>query len=483
MNFNTIILARDSLQSNVVRNLIGDRVIDLAGDLVTGGGDNDGGLLGKVFSFGKKLTGFLVQSVLGVISWALSDLWDIAVEAYFELKYFDWHQTDEELRQSLKDNDAAVAGALGRLTGTGLVWLTGIAVSTSLSFKFPVLAGRVALELAQEGGQEIRSAITNLILVSRRNAIRSVLVGGLLNARKLELFGLKSVTSDRKPWSFADGIENFIERLPGTSLKSFANQFIDSVEDSIIEMGYVIAYTIDDFYASQTLANQSILGQDRTIIITPDVEAEDEQIIIEAPQELTISEAQNVIANHQLVYNRDLGQIVGTPEEDYVRPRPQRRKLQVIFKSKPKPPWRLPNGDNAKTVECNIPDLKPGVSWSTLKSTIKHFTWGKFQVTAHLDNERQMRVHAVSYSEGEKYLTELIKLSTANIRKFTHSVIATDDPDPKKRIIPTVVYPAYCKLIVGDLKPDGSLRSKSKTTTRVNLWTDTEPEETLEPII
>lgn len=483
MNFNTIVLARDSLQSNVVRNLIGDRVIDLAGDLVVGGDDNDGGLLGQIFSFGKKLVGFVVQSVLGVVYWGLSELWDVTVEAYFELKYFDWNQTDEELRQSLKDNDANIAGALGRLTGTGLVWLTGIAVSTSLSFKFPVLAGRVALELAQEGGQEIRSAIINLILVARRNAIKSMLVGGLLNARKLELFGQKSVTTERKPWSFADGIENFIERLPSTALRSFTEQFIDSVEDSVIEMGYVIAYTIDDYYASQTLANQSILGQERTIVITPDVETEEEQIIIEAPQELTIAEAQNVIANHQLVYNRDLGQIVGTPEEDYVRPRPQRRKLQIIFKSKPKPPWRMPNGDNAKTIECNIPDFKPAVSWSTLKSVIKHFTWGKFQVTAHLDNERQMRVHAVSYSEGEKYLNELIKLSTANIRKFTHSVIATDDPDPKKRIVPTVVYPAYCKLILGDIRPDGSLRSKRKDTTRVNLWVDTEPEQTLEPTI
>ena len=60
MNFNTVVLARDSLSSNVVRNLIGDRVIDLAGDLVAG--DDQGSFLGKVFNFGKKLVGFLVKS-------------------------------------------------------------------------------------------------------------------------------------------------------------------------------------------------------------------------------------------------------------------------------------------------------------------------------------------------------------------------------------------------------------------------------------
>jgi len=60
---------------------------------------------------------------------------------------------------------ALIAGAFGRLAGTGLIWLAGIGVSVGLAFKFPVVASRVALAIAEEGGQEIRSALINLIII------------------------------------------------------------------------------------------------------------------------------------------------------------------------------------------------------------------------------------------------------------------------------------------------------------------------------
>lgn len=296
--------------------------------------------------------------------------------------------------------------------------------------------------------------MTNLIIVSRQNAVKSALYGGLLTARKLEFFGLKPVTENKKPWSFAEGLDNFVESLPSTSMRSFVNQFIDSIEDSIIEMGYVISYTLDDFYLSQRAANQSMLGQQRTIELTPDLRVEDERIIIESPQELAITTTQGVIAQHQLIYNRDLGQVVGMPEQDVVRAAPQRRKLKIIYRAKESPPWKLEDGSTAKTVEVSIPDAKPSVTWTELKTTAKRYTWGQYYVTALLDNGRQMRVHCVSYNEGEQQIKELIKLSTANVVKFFHGVVATEDSDPTRRKKPTLVYPAYAKLTVGDVRPD-----------------------------
>ncbi len=258
-------------------------------------------------------------------------------------------------------------------------------------------------------------------------------------------------------------------------MRSFANQFIDTVEDSVIEMGYVIAYTIDDFYLAQRAVNDSNRDPIRTVEILPNRELEEERIIFEAGQDSIISDVQMILAEHQLIYDRDLGQIVGMPEQDYVTPRPQRRKLQVIFRSKQQPPWRMPSGEYAKTVEINIPDVKQGLTWQQLKSVIRHFTWGKHRVTAYLDNGRQMRVHAVSYGEGERQIRDLIALSTANIQRISHGTIATDHPDSSKRVIPQTVYPAYAKLVIGDVTIDGRLRSKTKQTVRVNLWTNIEP--------
>ncbi len=474
MKLTSVVLQENSLASRAVRNLVGERVINLAEDIGSAG--EEGGILTSIFGLGKKIIGFIVSTVVGLVVWSLSDLWDIAVEAYFELKYFDWNQTDAELKSSLAANDALLAGAFGRLAGTGLVWLTGIGVSSVLSFKYPVLAGRVALELAEEGGTEIRSALINLITVARQNAVKNALLGGLLTARRLEQFGLKPVTEELKPWSIAEGIDNLVSSLPSAAMRSFADNFIDSVEDSIIEMGYVISYTLDDFYLSQKLANQSTLGQERTIELTPDIRVEEERIIIESPQELAINSIQTVMAEHQLIHNRDVGQIAGMPERDYVSPLPQRRKLKIIFRGKKTPPWTTPDGETAKTVEVNIPDVRKGLSWEKLKSTVKPYTWGKYQVTAHLSNGRQMRAYAVSYNEGEKQLNEYIKLSTATITRFHHGVAATDNPDLNQRKLPTLVYPAYAKLTEGDVRANGSLRSKKKTTVRVDLWVNDEPD-------
>jgi hypothetical protein len=475
MNLTTVILDRDSLASKVVREVIGERVINLSEEY-TGGG-NGGGIISQIFNLGSRLVGFLFSAVLSGIGWTLSSLWDVAVEAYFELKYFDWNQTDAEIKSDLAANDALIAGAFGRLTGTGLVWLAGIGLSVGLSFKFPVVASQVALAIAEEGGQEIRSALINLIIVSRQAAIRSVLLGGVLTARRLELFGLKPVIQSQKPWTFAEEIERKIESLPSASLRSFVSQFGDAVEDSIIEMGYVISFTLDDFYAAQRFSATAALGVGRTIELTPNVAVADERIIIESPQELLIADTQNIIAHHQLIHNRDVGQIVGMPEQDYVSPRPQRRKLKIIFRAKAKPPWKMPDGKYAMTAEVNIPDCLPAINWDRLKTTIRPYTWGKYRVTAHLNNGRQMRVHAVSYSEGEQQLKEYIKLSTAEIFRFTHGVTETDNlQDPVKNITPQMVYPVYAKLVLGDVRADGTLQSKSTQTTRINLWTDTEPD-------
>ncbi len=475
MKLTTVVFARDSLASNIARNLIGDRVLDLTESLGT---DEGGNIVGQVFNFGKKLVGFVIGALTNFVQWSFSELWDLIVEAYFEIKYFDWNQTDAEIKTQLEQNDSIIASSLGRLAGTGLVWLTGITVSVGLSFKFPVLAGRVALELAEEGGQEIRSAVSNLIIASRNVAIQNVLLGGLLTARRYRLFGQEPVNREKKPWTFAERVEEKIESISSSKLRSFANSFVDAIEDSIIEMGYVIAYTLDDFYESSRRANSNILGQERTVIITPDTRVEDEQIIIEAPQELVIANTQSLLANHQLIYNRDLGQIVGSPEEDYFSPTPQRRKLKIIFRSKEKPPWRHSDGNYSKKVECSIPDVKPGLTWSKLKRGIPSFTWGKYRVTAYLDNGRQMTVYGVSYAEAEQQIRILMQLSTANIMNLTGGEGITDIPTRRK--LPTLVYPVYAKLMEGDITTSGRWRSNKRKTTRIDLWVDSEPEDLAE---
>lgn len=471
MKLTTVIFKRDSLASNVTRNLLGERVINLAEDLSKKEGDSN--IFSQVFNFGKKLLGFAVNSLLTFGGWSLTAIWDFAIEAYYEIVYFDWNQTDAEIKNQLKNNDALISGALGRLTGTGLVWLSGIAISTGLSFKFPVVAGRVALELAEEGGYELRGALTNLILVARNVAVQNFLLGGLLNIRRLKQFKQQPVTTERKPWTIANAVEERVNKISNANLKAFVNGLLDSVEDSIIEMGYVIAYTLDDYYESQRIAQQELLGQERSIVITPDTRVEGEQFVLESPQELVIADTQQLINQHQLIYNRDIGQITGSYEQESIRPVPQRRQLRVVFKSSNKPPWKNPDGSRAKEIKLVIPDVKYSLTWEKLKGGIPRFTWGKYRVTAYLNNMRQMVVYGASYAEAKQQLITMALLSTASI---THYTQGEEIPNVQwRRKEPTLVYPAYAKLIEGDVKPNGELRSLKREHQRIVLWTDREP--------
>ncbi len=473
MDFSSINISRGSLISNVAKNLLGDLVID-SGELINS--DGEGGFLESIFQIGKNLIGFVIKTIFSAFAWSLTEAWDFLIEAYYELKYFDFNQSKAEIQSKLRSNNALVAGALGRLTGTGLVWLTGVAVSTALTVKFPVVAARVALAIAEEANQEIKSAFVNLIIQSRQVVVESVLLGTLFNIRTLEeASGIKD-DGDRQPWQLAEKIDEKIENISSDSLRAFINNLYDSIEDSIIEMGYIVAFTLDDHFEATKRAQQeaSSLGQDRFIEITPNIEVEDETIILEAPQELAISDTQSILANHQMIYNRDVGQIAGIPEDDYFAPKPMRRSLKIIFYSKEKPPFRRPGQERVKKVETNIPDVKYGLKWSELKAKIPHFTWGKYRVTAYLDNGRQMVVYGASYNEAKTQITRLMQLSTASIQNFTQGEELNPIPSRIKRS--TTMYPVYCKLIEGNVTNTGRLRDTGRTTTRIDLWMDTEPE-------
>jgi len=85
-----------------------------------------------------------------------------------------------------------------------------------------------------------------------------------------------------------------------------------------------------------------------------------------------------------------------------------------------------------------------------------------------------MTVYGASVNEAEQQIVALAALNNLNIVSTTNGVEATPPPNRIKR--PTLVYPAYAKLIIGDLDSDGNLISNRRVTTRIDLWVDTEPE-------
>lgn len=490
MNFQFLTITRDLLKSREVRKRIGERIFDPSNDELVPRPQQQEGInwwllisaAALIFPGLRlaKLARFIISSAIRffAIKLVFSQLWEILVEKYFELKNFDWNQMDSDIQNQIKSNNEQIAGAAGSLFGSGLVWTVSAVIAGKLIGRYPVLAGKIALELADEGKSEITGQLNNFFIVARNSLITNWILSTFLTIRKLRLFGLAPVTTEKKPWTIAENVvDSFIDYFFSGVSEAFVRQALEQIEESLIEVGYVISLTIDDFYAAQKAAQQD--EPERTIIITPNRETESEQLVLTGSQSSLEQTLQSTLATHTLVYNRDVGQIIGSHYDDWYRAKPFRRSLKLVFHDKKEPPYVVA-GKASMTAEVTVPDPLPGLSWEKIKLACEPFTWGPVMLTQKLDNGRKFQVNVATASEGKKIINRLLNLTTAK----PEGIPFKTEPDqdnlaPELKIKPTLVYPAYGTLTVREPTYDGTTITYNKnkeSATRFELWTTQEPE-------
>jgi hypothetical protein len=491
MEIESLTLTRSQLFSKAVRELGGERIIDIYGaltreqdsDLSTGGGTGGstggGGIIDFVFNTGKKLLGFALSVVTSIGGWVLSKLGQWLISGVLTLYTYDWAQTDAMLQNQIKQNGLAVITSLGELVGSGVVWVGSIAIAGAAAFKFPVIAGHVLLKLAEEGGEELRSKLLGLINVAVTKAGESAIIQGMLTARRLRLFGLKPIDQYKEPWIVSDQIEKTVEAIPNEVLKAFFTGFKEGVEDSVFEALYVVTYGIEEAFKASKMAHAASQGKEKVIEIQPDIRNDDESIILRGRASELKPVVTNMLGTSKLVRNREIGQFVGTPLIDYVRANPHVRKLSLVFRGKEKPPYRSVDGKLIKTINYNIPDVKIGLTWEQIKLAMQPFEWGKYRCTANLKNGRQMAVYGASPSEAESTLRRLLTLSTTEI--LTLSITEEKDRNAKLKKDVVRVFPAYATLLTrqtdGDDPDYVDLEGKgyANFTKKLEMYHDTEP--------
>ena len=144
MRLDSIEINRTELFSHITRNLIGDRTYnDLAGQTARPAALTVGGqllnLIGSgfriVFDGALRFGKFITKAVLSLIPIDFSSLWDMIQEFAYEIVYFDWNQTDQEIKAAIEQNNLQIITQTGRLAGSSAVRLLGVAVSTGLAIK------------------------------------------------------------------------------------------------------------------------------------------------------------------------------------------------------------------------------------------------------------------------------------------------------------------------------------------------------------
>ena len=467
-------IERSSLLSNITREFIGERTFNEFAALST---QNSGGsgVLGFLFNTAKRFTGFLLKAAFSFVEWSFSGLWELIVEVAYEIAYFDWNQSDAEIKATIDSGNLSIIQMLGQFIGSGSVWITSIAVSSALTVKFPVLAGRVALALAEDGSQTLRGLLTGVLSTATKPVLTNLALASYIGIRRL----IKGTPTSKsgKPWIIAEKIDTKVNSIPNQALKSLTKGVLDGVLDSIIEIGYIVAFTLDDYYAAARSANSNDQPI-RRLEVFPDENSE-ESIILEDQQDAVEEQLNNYLGNHQLVNNRDIGTVVGQPYDEWYGLRPQSRRLTIEFNGKETPPFKDSDNKPTKRVQISIPNVKQGISWNDLK-LIKKFTWGNYMARGIFDDRRQMTVWGASESEAKNTLIEMAKLSQNPIVQV--SVSHPEIQNPSRRKQPTVVYPVYASMLVRKQVPasgnttliDGQNREMARE--RIEIWRDDPPD-------
>ena len=247
---------------------------------------NDKGIISWIWNgLGSFLNSLLSKTftlLVAGLQWSFTALWGLIVQATQFIYNFDWNIADEELDKNIASAFDNLATSLGGFTGSAVGYLACGALPGALIMTFNEPLGVHVLEaVGEEALDELASHLATVIRLTFMGFARSTMAYLYKNVRKLwresddtmkaklKAKGLKgdaiqkAIDDRNKPWSFAKKVEQKIEAIPSKFWRNFAEEFVQEFGQACIEAGYVVAGTLDSYYAQQKTGH----GEDETVEI------------------------------------------------------------------------------------------------------------------------------------------------------------------------------------------------------------------------
>ncbi|ARV60604.1 hypothetical protein BZZ01_20040 [Nostocales cyanobacterium HT-58-2] len=498
-------IVRESLSSELTRSQIGRAGVRVFRALQTTQTDSNGNIIRWLWNAGNQFFG-LIGAAFKIIGVSFTALWALVVSTVQYVWNFNWNISDRELDQQLQNSLNVLAALLGGTVGNSIGYLAcGVLPGAYIFSLNEPLGAHVLANVAEEMAEEFLANVNNLIRYSFISGVQALLMWGFRNVRKLiksniafvqAVFGDKAARAvqawgqpNSKPWSFALALNNAVESIPNTAVQNFVEEFLEEAWEGCVEAGYVVANSLDAYIAQQKLASQQqlILGQQRYVEVQPDRTNERERIILAGPEQPLKAALVQTLSNYQLIENRDVGQLVGMPADDYLRAKPQSIRLVITFSSVSSPPWKAAAGQRLVTATYAVPDVKRSkCDWETIKQACggrNGYLWGRYRATGILSNGRQMQVMGATGDEAEDRLRALVALSEATlVKKPTISEDRSEDASGSYTKQPTRIYPAFCT-IMNQYQVPGARGSSIRLNggeymrrqDKILLWTEEKP--------
>jgi hypothetical protein len=410
------------------------------------------------------------RAALNFGQWTFSTIIGFLHSAKNFIWNFNWNASDKELDTQIQSTINALAGMAGGALGNIAGYTTcGIIPSAGLA----VIAPEVGLYLLKEVGEEaveewaayaatlIRQTFmagSQIIFTKLFQSNRSLFngwVNGLGQALDLVVPGnlswnqYREQRRDGQLVSFANFVEESIETLP-PPLQAFFENFFEEAEDSCWEALYVVAGAADNWILQQRTAKEVILGAKRIVEVKPNRLIDSERIVLVGPENLVKTDLVTTLAHYQLLDNKDIGQFVGEPAEDYALAKRLGLRVKLVLYPYPEPPFYRGERIKPQQVTINVPDvIRSKLDYQTIRAACggsNGYMWGEFRAIAHLDNGRQMHVYGASENEAEQQLKLFLTLSEAKIRRLSISKVKNEGEDvsnPSLKRLPRRVYPGH----------------------------------------
>lgn len=454
-------------------------------------------LLGRVFSFFRTFAGFIVEGVqiaYRAIQWTAVAAASLIVQVGQTLYALDWAMSDDQIDQMLRAQSVSLAAVLGDFVGATGARLVGLTLVGGLTLKFPAFGAALFATLLEDTGDEVSARVAGLLYTAAYASSLALIYGGLKFGKWwLRRWGL-AIPRGSERWteenmSLAAVFERFAESLPIMEARVFVENALDSAVDETFEVIMVLAGGVDEFIASQRAGGQPVtMGPERAVRVTPDERSPGEQIVIRGAQDLVVQQLDSITYSHGLLWNRDVGAIVGEPIEEAILRRPQSLRIMIQYRSVPRPPWVDRNGQRARSVTYTVPNLRrSALDWNLIKTAAggdDGYTWGPFRASCVTSSGSKIAVYGASAGIAEQRIRQLLTLSedtisTLSISEEKTEGVKLENPSLIKR--PTQVYPAYLSIYNrADLLQSAQtgrerLQSRSAARARIPLWVPVKP--------
>lgn len=431
-----------------------------------------------------------------------TQIFNFLVNKSSNLSTFDWNATDEEIRKQYKQLNEEIASNWGQVFGRAIGSSVSIALGSGSSLILPKISGaRLADQIIKSASSQAREdlidEIQQALNVTTRNTTSYLALEGFIQYRSLlkkmpesllaTIYGEETAKWIKTGWGnkngpslrISDKIEEKIESIKNEVIQEFVREAIDGFTDSFIDTGFVIAQEFDDALRQYQLNNRINRDNSQIIEIYPDADSEERYLIQQGSQEEIENITEQIINNHRILQNRDVGQIIASSIDTY-RSTPLLRKLEIIFKSKNKPPYYLSDGSRCLEKIISIPNVKKNLTWQHIKSTFGNnriaFTAGNNWCVLKFKNTRRyLKVQLDDVNNAESLLKEWATLSELEYEPPIRTNNYQDLP-AQYRTQPTPMYAVQGRLIHTNIEPSGRISRQPPSIFKFDLWRDDPPD-------